>query len=55
LSGGATHQTSLNLLNIVTYSLALIVWITYAAFPVSNTLPDFPNGQDLFTVDGGTF
>jgi len=55
LSGGTTHQTNLNLLNIVAYSLTLIVWITYAAFPASNTLPDFPNRQDLFTVDGGTF
>jgi hypothetical protein len=55
LSGGTTHQANLNLLNIVAYSSSLIVWITYAVFPASNTLPDFSNRQDLFTVDGGTF
>jgi len=54
LSGGTTHQTNLNLLNVVAYSLALIVWITYAAFPASNALPNFRDGQNL-SIDGGTF
>jgi hypothetical protein len=52
--GGAINHVA-ELLNTAAYSLTLIVWITYAAFPASNILPNFRNGQDLPTVDGGTF
>jgi hypothetical protein len=54
LSGGTTLRTNLNLLNVVAYSLALIVWITYASFPASNALPNFRDGQNL-SIDRGTF
>jgi hypothetical protein len=50
----AIHHATLDLLNVVAYSLALIVWITYAAFPASNALPNFRYGQNL-SIDGGTF
>jgi hypothetical protein len=52
--GGAINHVA-ELLNTVAYSLTLIVWIAYVAFPASNTLPNFRNPQDLSTVDGGTF
>jgi hypothetical protein len=52
--GGAINHVA-ELLNSVAYSLTLIVWIAYLAFPASNTLPNFRNPQDLSTVDGGTF
>ena len=52
--GGAITRVAESL-NIAAYSLTLIVWITYVAFPASNTLPNFRNGQDLSTVDGGAF
>jgi hypothetical protein len=37
-------QVGLDLLNIAAYSLALIVWISYAAISVSNDLPNFQTG-----------
>jgi hypothetical protein len=54
-SGGAIQQLTLNLLNLVAYSLALIVWITYAAFPATDALPNFRTGQNSLIIDGGTF
>jgi hypothetical protein len=51
----AIETATLNLLNLAAYSLTLIVWIVYVAFPASNTLPNFRNRQDLSTVDGETF
>jgi hypothetical protein len=46
-SGGAIQQLTLNLLNLVAYSLALIVWITYAAFPATDAQPNFRTGQNF--------
>lgn len=54
-SARAIQTATLDLLNFIAYSLTLIVWITYAAFPASSTLPNFRDGQDLSTVDGGAF
>jgi hypothetical protein len=54
-SGGAIQQLTLSLLNLVAYSLALIVWITYAAFPATDAQPNFRTGQNLPIIDGGTF
>jgi len=43
-SGGQVPEPTLDLLNIVAYSLALVVWISYAAISVSNDLPNFQTG-----------
>jgi len=51
----AIHESTLNLLNVVAYSLTLIAWIAYAAFPGSNALHNVPTGKNLFTVDGEAF
>lgn len=42
--GSRVAEPSLDLLNIAAYSLALIVWISYAAISVSNDLPNFQTG-----------
>jgi len=43
-SGGQVPEPTLDLLNIVAYSLALVVWISYAAISVSNDLPNLQTG-----------
>jgi hypothetical protein len=54
-SGSAIHESTLDLLNVVAYSLTLIAWIAYAAFPGSNALHNVPTGKNLFIVDGEAF
>jgi hypothetical protein len=43
--GGQVPDPALDLLDIAAYSLALIVWIGYAAISVSNDLPNFQTGR----------
>jgi len=43
-SGGEIYQSIFNLLNIAAYTLALVVWISYAAVSAPNDLPNFHTG-----------
>ncbi len=51
----AIHPSTLNLLNVVAYSVTLIAWIAYAAFPGSNALLNVPTGNNLLIVDREAF
>jgi hypothetical protein len=54
-SGRAIHQSTLDLLNVIAYSLSLIAWIAYTAFPGSDALHNVPTGKNSFIVDGEAF
>jgi hypothetical protein len=54
-SGHVVDHIALDLVNVVAYSVSLLIWIAYVAFPPSSTLPTLRIGPNVPAIDAGRF